>query len=72
MIYIKYLKPDERATWGICPVCLAKAGAYCIHMPGDSLLETTDQNQLGYFTHAARLYNAPQSQAVENYEAPGV
>jgi hypothetical protein len=53
MIIVKKLTYEERATWGVCPVCNASAGDQC----------------KGGGPHIARLINAPQQIVRENDKA---
>lgn len=62
MIELRKLTYDERAVWGVCPVCGAKPGKPCIKMTTDwkpsKLLQAKG-------AHMARLVNAPETAAQE-------
>ena len=52
VIELRKLTIEERAVWGVCPVCEKKQGEPCA----------------SGMTHAARLVNAPRVAAVEVLE----
>jgi hypothetical protein len=70
MIYIKRLTTEERATWSECPICMAPHGQPCAMMPGDEATFPAAVDRIGYGAHAARLFNAPQTAAIEDTGEP--
>ena len=64
MIYIKQLTTDERATWGMCPVCNVRHGEACTLSMDD--FEEYPIDDLGLGAHVARLINAPQTAAIND------
>ena len=59
MIEILELTLEERATWGECPVCHAQ------HLQNCNAREGDDTSNI-YFTHIARLINAPKMAASDD------
>ena len=64
MIYLKRLTTDERALFGTCPVCKAPDGEACTLSMDD--FEDYPLGDLGFGAHAARLYNAPKTAAIDD------
>ena len=62
MIYIQKLGYEERAVWGLCPVCGAAPGQPCSPIMGIPI--APEFGAIG--THAARLFNAPKEAAINN------
>lgn len=60
--YIKKLDIEARSVWGECPACGAKPGEPCDMSQGIPLSVSVSSTDTG--THAARLFNAPQTAAV--------
>jgi hypothetical protein len=65
-IYIKQLTVEERAVYGICPVCGAKQDEPCDMSEGVPLDVPAEFADVG--THTARLFNAPMRAAVSTEE----
>lgn len=50
---------EERATWGVCPICHAGAGEGC-RETGNSGLPSEKTFECGELTHVARVCRAPR------------
>jgi hypothetical protein len=64
-IYLKALSWEERAIYGICPVCRSKQGEPCKQDVDGEMITLLDP-KIGEGAHIARLINAPQELAIES------
>ncbi len=67
MIYFKHLEPEERAIWGVCPVCSAEHGKPCTLKPG-AINFYIEEEYKDVFAHVARLFNAPLTAAINRQD----
>ncbi len=63
MITITDLTIEERALWGVCPVCGAEHGQLCVPLTKDGKPSKLFEYGTGD-THIARLVNAPHTAAI--------